>query len=83
MLLLTPGQTCAEPVQTRYGVHVLRLDRKADSAPLPFEAVRDRIAAYLEESAWRRAVTQYVALLAGQARIAGFDMPGAASPLVQ
>lgn len=80
---LTPGQVCAEPVQTRYGVHVLRLERKVESVPLPFELVRERIAAYLEESAWRRAVTQYISLLAGQARITGFDLPGAASPLVQ
>ena len=32
---------------------------------------------------WRRAVAQYVALLAGQARITGFDLPAATSPLVQ
>ena len=80
---LRPGQLCPEPVHTRYGVHVLRLERRVDGKVLPFEQVRDRIAAYLEENAWRRAVAQYVALLAGQARIEGFDMPSATSPLVQ
>ena len=45
--------------------------------------VRDRIAAYLEERTWRRAVAQYIALVAGQAQIAGFDLPAATSPLVQ
>jgi peptidyl-prolyl cis-trans isomerase C len=80
---LAPGQTCPTPVPTRYGVHVLRLEREVAGAMLPFEQVCDRIAAYLEESAWRRGVAQYVALLAGQARISGFDMPGAASPLVR
>jgi len=50
---------------------------------LPFERVRERITAWLEEGVWRRAVTQYIGLLAGQARIEGFDMPGASSPLVQ
>lgn len=83
LLSLAPGQIYAEPVQTRYGVHVLRLERKVESGPLPFELVRDRIAAYLEESAWRRAVSQYMSLLAGQASISGFSLPGAASPLVQ
>ncbi|HUB12328.1 MAG TPA: peptidylprolyl isomerase [Acetobacteraceae bacterium] len=83
LLSLAPGETCAEPVQTRYGVHVVRLERKVEGAPLPFELVGERIAAYLEENAWRRAVTQYVSLLAGEARITGFDLPGAASPLVQ
>ncbi len=83
LLSLEPGQIYPEPVQTRYGVHVLRLDRKIAGRTLPFEQVRERIAVYLEESSWRRAVAQYVALLAGQARIAGFDMAGASSPLVQ
>lgn len=83
--LLSPasGQICAAPVQTRCGVHVLRLERKIESAPLPFELVRDRIAAYLEENAWRRAFREYVSLLGWQARITGFDLPGAVSPLVQ
>ncbi|MDA8247765.1 MAG: peptidylprolyl isomerase [Rhodospirillales bacterium] len=80
---LEPGQTCRTPVCTRYGVHVVRLDRRTDGRRLAFEDVRDRIAAWLKERSWRRAVAQYVALLAGAARITGFDMPGAASPLVQ
>lgn len=83
LLALAAGETCREPVQTRYGVHVLRLDRKAPGQLLPFAAMRGRIARYLEESAWHRAVAQYVALLAGQASIMGFDMPGAPTPLVQ
>lgn len=83
LLALDPGETCPEPVRTRYGVHVLRLERKVTGQLLPLEAVRGRIARYLEERSWRRAVAQYVALLAGQARIDGFGMPGAASPLVQ
>lgn len=83
LLALEPGQTCPTPVRTRYGVHVLRLERKITGEVLPFETVRDRIAAYLEESAWRRGVAQYIALLAGQAKITGFDLPAATSPLVQ
>jgi peptidyl-prolyl cis-trans isomerase C len=83
LLALSPGQICPEPVRTRYGVHVVRLDRKVTGEVSPFEQVRDRIAAWLEESSWRRGVAQYVALLAGAARITGFDMPGATSPLVR
>lgn len=83
LLAMECGEICPTPVRARYGVHVLRLERKAPGQPLPFEAVRNRIAAYLEESAWRRAVAQYIALLAGQARIIGFDLPAATSPLVQ
>jgi len=80
---LAPGETCADVVRTRYGVHVVRLDRKVDGMLVPFEQVRERIASYLEANASRRAAAQYVAVLAGQARISGFDIAGATSPLVQ
>jgi peptidyl-prolyl cis-trans isomerase C len=83
MQSIEAGQLCPKPVRTRYGVHVLRLDRKTAGQVLPFAQVHRRIATYLEESSWRRAVAQYVALLAGQAHIEGFAMPAASSPLVQ
>ena len=83
LLSLEPGTTCTAPVQTRYGVHVVRLDRKVDGEAMPFEAVRERIAAYLEQNSWQRAVHQYVTLLAGQARIAGCSITEAVTPLVQ
>lgn len=83
LIAMQPGRVCPTPVRARYGVHVLRLDRKVEGEILPFEAVRTRIATYLEERTWRRAVAQYIALVAGQARIAGFDLPAARSPLVQ
>ena len=83
LVSLEAGQICPEIVRTRYGVHVVRLDRKVDGAALPFEQVHERIASYLEASSSRRAAAQYVALLAGQARISGFDIAGASSPLVQ
>ena len=83
LVSLEAGQICPEIVRTHYGVHVVRLDRKIDGAVLPFEQVHERIASYLEASTSRRAAAQYVALLAGQARITGFDIAGASSPLVQ
>ncbi|WP_287995635.1 peptidylprolyl isomerase [Acidiphilium sp.] len=83
LVAMESGEICPTPVRTRYGVHVLRLDRKIAGETLPFDAVRTRIATYLEERTWRRAVAQYIALAAGQARIAGFDLPAATSPLVQ
>jgi peptidyl-prolyl cis-trans isomerase C len=70
-------------VKTRFGYHVLRLDRRIGGAQLPFEAVRERIAAYLREHVWRRAVSQYLQLLVGQAEIEGIELNGASSPLVQ
>lgn len=80
---MRPGEITADPVATRYGVHVIRLDRRIEGRTLPFEAVRERIAFYLEESVWRRAVAQYLQILAGRADIEGFAFEAAASPLVQ
>ncbi len=80
---MQPGSLCAEPVCTRYGVHVVRLDRKVSGEVLPFAQVKERIVQYLEGSVWRRAMAQYVAVLAGRADITGFDMAGAPTPLLQ
>jgi len=70
-------------VETPYGVHVIRLDRRVNGQTLPFEAVRKRIASHLKSSVWRRAAAQYISLLAGRATITGFDFGGAETPLVQ
>lgn len=80
---LRPGEIAGSPIETRYGVHVLRLERRIDGAIQPFEQVHPRIAAWLEDAAWRCAVAQYVSLLVGRAEITGFAMDGAESPLVQ
>jgi peptidyl-prolyl cis-trans isomerase C len=69
--------------ETRYGFHVVRLDRHAPGQMLPFELVRGRIADYLATSVQHRALAQYVAVLAGRAEITGITLAAAASPLVQ
>ena len=48
-----------------------------------FEDVRNKIADYLADAVFHRAVHQYVSILAGRARIEGIDLTGATSPLVQ
>ncbi|MGE0719899.1 MAG: peptidylprolyl isomerase, partial [Alphaproteobacteria bacterium] len=66
LFALEPGQLCPVPVKSRYGVHVLRLDRRIDGRELPFAAVRERIAEYLQEAVWRRGCAQYLQILAGR-----------------
>lgn len=83
LMSLEEGETCPVPVESRYGFHVVRLNRRASGRDLPFEQVHQRIAGYLADAVWRRAVHQYVSILAGRAQIEGIDMEGAASPLVQ
>jgi len=83
LFALEDGQLCPVPVKTRYGVHVLRLDRKIAGRLLPFETVKDQIAAYLADASWRRAAYQYVRILAGRAEIAGVEIEKAEGTLVQ
>lgn len=70
---LAPGSMCDAPVATRYGFHLIRLDRKIEGLELPFEAVAPRIADYLAESVERRAAAQYIARLAARATITGIE----------
>ncbi len=83
MINLEPGQLCPVPVKTHYGVHIIMLDNKMEGRKISFEDASRQIADYLHEASWRQAVSQYVRLLVGQAKIKGFSMDGAASPLVQ
>lgn len=80
---MTPGAVHGEPVETRYGFHVVRLDRRLDGRELPFELVHERIADYLDEAVHRSALRQYVAILAGRAAVTGVDLAGAHGSLVQ
>jgi peptidyl-prolyl cis-trans isomerase C len=74
LVRLTPGAVAPEPIHTRYGFHVVRLDRKIEGETLAYEQVSDRIADYLEETCRRQAVAQYIGILAGRARIEGFSL---------
>jgi peptidyl-prolyl cis-trans isomerase C len=78
-----PGVIAPDPVETRYGYHVVHLHRRVPGEDLPFDLVEARIRDYLRESVTRRAVSQYVRLLLGRARIHGIDMGVPDSPLVQ
>jgi peptidyl-prolyl cis-trans isomerase C len=74
---IAPGGLCAEPVATRYGLHVIRVERKIEGRVLPYEIVADRIATYLRESVRRRADAQYIARLISAAKIEGIELAGA------
>jgi peptidyl-prolyl cis-trans isomerase C len=74
---LSSGELTATPVATRYGLHIIRLDRKIDGRDLPFEAVVTEIADYLHQSVRRRASAQFIARLVSQAQIRGIVLEGA------
>ena len=77
MLKLAPGEIGDAPVETRYGFHIIRLERKHEGRTLPYELIADRIAEYLAESVRRRAHAQYIARLASAAAIEGIALDGA------
>lgn len=80
---LPVGTVAAQPVESRYGLHVVRVDRRIEGRVLPFGLVRERIADYLEEAVQRRALQQYVAILAGRAKLTGVEFGASNGPLVQ
>jgi peptidyl-prolyl cis-trans isomerase C len=80
---MEPGRVHGKPVESRYGLHIIRLDRKIEARQLPFEIAKPLIAGYLADHVQRTAQRQYVSLLAGRATIVGVDLQAAASPLMQ
>lgn len=77
LMALPVGAMSSEPVATRYGLHIIRLDRRIDERQLPFELVAEHIADYLRESVTRRATAQYIARLVSRANITGITLEGA------
>jgi peptidyl-prolyl cis-trans isomerase C len=71
---LGDGEITSDPVLTRHGWHVIRMDALAEGAVLPFDAVRDRIAEAMEKAAWARAARAFFAGLVADAEIAGADL---------
>jgi peptidyl-prolyl cis-trans isomerase C len=75
LVQLAQGEMTKAPVETRYGFHIIRLDRRVPGRELPFALVRSRIAQYLDERARRTALAQFMARLASRAEIAGVALP--------
>jgi peptidyl-prolyl cis-trans isomerase C len=71
---LAEGEIAGEPVATRYGWHVIRLDAVAEGQVLPFPAVREKIAEAMEKAAWASAARAFIAGLASEATITGADL---------
>lgn len=72
-----------ELATSRFGFHVVEVARRIPGRPLPFEAVQASIAAHLSAAVEEAALRQYVAVLAGSARLEGVELAAATTPLVQ
>lgn len=72
--LLPCGIVASQPVETRYGLHVLIVDRHIAGVQLPFDVVRSSIAQWLDAKARREASRQYISFLAARADIEGIAL---------
>lgn len=83
LFALSDGELRLEPVRSPFGAHVIRAGRRIEGRRLPFEFVEATIRDYLEEASSRRAMTQYLTILASGSSIEGINLPTAEGPLVQ
>ena len=72
-----------QPLESRYGIHLVEVLNRVEGQQLPFEAVQQRIADYLNEKVKRKATAHYIQQLVATASIEGFDFNVSASPLMQ
>lgn len=73
----------SEPVASEVGYHIIKLHKRAEGKQLPYDSVKDWISDFLKSQSFQTAFSQYVQLLAAEAKISGFRMKQADSPLVQ
>lgn len=71
---LKEGEITPEPVLTRHGWHIIRLDAVAEGAVLPFDAVRPKLSDAMEKASWARAARSFVNQLVASAEISGADL---------
>jgi peptidyl-prolyl cis-trans isomerase C len=73
----------AQLVKTRFGFHIVAVERRAAGQQVPFEAVEQQVAGRLRARVLERALAQYVRVLAGRADVRGVELRAAPTPLVQ
>lgn len=74
VLALDVGAVAPTPVRTRFGWHIVRLDRRNGAQAAPYEAVRGFIFAALCERANIAASARYLRVLAASAEIEGLAL---------
>ncbi len=72
---MSEGDITAEPVLTRHGWHIIRMDAATQGAVLPFDVVQQKISDAMEKAAWTRAAHDFVNHLISRAKVSGVDQP--------
>lgn len=71
------GQINPALVQSRYGLHIIRLDAQARGEVLPYAAVSASLRMAREKAAWLRASRAFIATLAARAEVTGITLQAA------
>ena len=82
-LLRLPLGLAEQPIESRYGYHIVLVEQRVEGELVPYHMVKERIAAQLSQRVWQKSVAQYLQMLVGEATIEGITLQGAASPLLQ
>jgi peptidyl-prolyl cis-trans isomerase C len=70
-------------VRTRFGFHLVRIDKRVPGNPVPYTEAASDIARFLSERVRHKAIQQYVSILASGATLENAPLEAATSPLVQ
>jgi peptidyl-prolyl cis-trans isomerase C len=70
---IAPGTIAPVLVESRFGLHIVRVARRAEGRVLPFDMVREQLAAHLLEQKRKRALRHYLKGLVAQADIQGVE----------
>jgi peptidyl-prolyl cis-trans isomerase C len=70
-------------VRTRFGFHLVRIDRRVAGEPVAFDDVTSEIARFLAERVRHKAIQQYVSILASGAALENAGVDAAVGPLIQ
>ncbi len=73
---MAPGHVHPDPVESRYGFHVVRVNRKLDGRQIPYELAKPRISAWLADRARQTALRRYLTQIACRADIDGIALHG-------
>lgn len=71
---MAPQSITRQPVETRYGFHIIRLDARASGAVLPFETIAPKLRRAEEKSAWTRAAEKFARSLVKGAKLEGITL---------
>lgn len=74
VLMLMPEGLGDQPVESRYGLHVVNITRKIEGEPLEYAMVEDKVKGYLVHRASHLAIQAFIQALVEKAEIEGVKM---------